>query len=148
LVGSLIVREILCAVDGRLVLLGLIVVLAGVTARNLQPVRPEGALAAARASERAVDAVLVDVDHTQLCYYRRRDRYADTIPSLQFAGGRFMRLALRYDLDITLATRDDGSSYQVRVSAFGINGLLEREGTELTRLEVGDRAKPVVATEC
>src|SRR6185436_9288529 len=93
LVGSLIVREILCAVDGRLVLLGLIVVLAGATVRNLDPVRPAGADAAERASERALAAVLVDVDHTQQCYFRRRDQYADTVPSLQFAGGRFMRLA-------------------------------------------------------
>ena len=63
--------------DGRLVLLGLIVVLAGAAARNLDPVRPAGADAAERASERALDAALVDVDHTQQCYFRRRDRYAD-----------------------------------------------------------------------
>jgi hypothetical protein len=148
LVGSLIVREILCAVDGRLVLLGFIVVLAGVTARNLDPVRPEGAAAAERASERALAAVLVDVDHTQQCYFRRRDRYADTVPSLQFAGGRFMRFALRYDLDITLATRDEGRWYQVRVTGYGIDGVLERDGTELVRLEVGDRGKPAVTSEC
>ena len=134
--------------DGRLVLLGFIVVLAGVTARNLDPVRPEGAAAADRASERALDAALVDVDHTQQCYFRRRDRYADTVPSLQFAGGRFMRLALRYDLDITLATRDEGRWYQVRVTGIGIDGVLERDGGELVRLDVGDREKPAVATEC
>jgi hypothetical protein len=144
LVGSLIVREILCAVDGRLVLLGLIVVLAGVTARNLQPVRPEAALA----SERAVDAVLVDVDHTQQCYFRRRERYADTIPSLQFAGGRFMRLALENDLDISLRTRDDGRWYQVRVSGFGTLAVLERRGTTLERVDVGDRERPAIAREC
>jgi hypothetical protein len=148
LVGSLIVREILCAVDGRLVLLGFIVVVAGVTARNLDPVRPEGAAAADRASERALGAVLIDVDHTQQCYYRRRDRYADTVPSLQFQGGRFMRLALRHDLDITLTTRDEGRWYQVRVAGYGIDGVLERDGTELVRLDVGDREKPTVTPEC
>jgi hypothetical protein len=131
-----------------LVLLGLIVVLAGVAARNLDPVRPEGAAAAERAGERALAAVLVDVDHTQQCYFRRRDRYADTVPSLQFAGGRFMRLALRYDLDITLATRDEGRWYQVRVTGYGIDGVLERDGTKLVRLAVGDRAKPAVTGEC
>jgi hypothetical protein len=135
-------------VDGRLVLLGFIVVLAGVTARNLQPVRPAAAVQAERAGERALDAVLVDVDHTQLCYFRRRDRYADTVPSLQFAGGRFMRLALQHDLDITLSTRDEGRWYQVHVGGFGINGVIERDGEELVRLDVGDRAKPVVASEC
>ena len=134
--------------DGRLVLLGFIVVLAGVTARNLDPVRPQGAAAAERAGERALDAVLVDVDHTQQCYFRRRDRYADTVPSLQFAGGRFMRLALRYDLDITLATRDEGAWYQVRVTGYGMDGVLERDGEALVRLDVGDRDKPAVASEC
>ena len=134
--------------DGRLVLLGFIVVLAGATARNLQPVRSEGAAAAERASERALDAVLVDVDHTQQCYFRRRDRYADTVPSLQFAGGRFMRLALANDLDSTLATRDEGRWYQVRVTGFGIDGVLERDGRELVRVEVGDRERPAVTTEC
>jgi len=148
LVGSLIVREILCAVDGRLVLLGFIVVLAGATARNLDPVRPAGADAAERAGERALDAALVDVDHTQQCYFRRRDRYADTVPSLQFAGGRFMRLALRYDLDISLSTQHDGRWYQVRVSTYGADAVLERHGTELVRVDVGDRTKPAVAHEC
>jgi hypothetical protein len=135
-------------VDGRLVLLGVIVVLAGVTARNLQPVRPAAAVQAEQASERAVDAVLVDVDHTQLCYFRRRGQYADTIPSLQFAGGRFMRLALQNDLDITLRTKDRGRWYQVRVSGFGITGVLERRGAELLRVDVGDRRPPAVASGC
>jgi hypothetical protein len=135
-------------VDGRLVLLGFIVVLAGAAARNLDPVRPTGADAAERATERALDAVLVDVDHTQLCYFRRRERYADTVPSLQFAGGRFMRLALRNDLDITLATRDEGRWYQVRVTGFGADGVLERDGPELVRLDVGDRDRPAVASAC
>src|SRR5919109_962214 len=96
LVGSLMTGRwyVLVIMDGRFVLLGFIVVIAGVTARNLQPVRSAGAVAA----ERAVDAVLVDVDHTQLCYFRRRGQYADTIPSLQFAGGRFMRPALTHHL--------------------------------------------------
>ena len=130
--------------DGRFVLLGFVVVIAGVTARNLQPVRSAGAVAA----ERAVDAVLVDVDHTQLCYFRRRGQYADTIPSLQFAGGRFMRPALQNDLDITLATRDKGRSYEARVSGFGVKGVLARRGTDLVRLGVGDRPRPPVSSAC
>jgi hypothetical protein len=135
-------------VDGRLVLLGFIVVLAGVAARNTQPVRPDGAVAAERVKERALDAVLVEVDRTQQCYYRRRDRYADTIPSLQFARGHFMRRALENDLDITLTTRDEGRWYQVRVTGFGIDGVIERDGTALVRVDVGDRAKPVVTDGC
>jgi hypothetical protein len=135
-------------VDGRLVLLGLIVVIAGATVRNLDPVRPAGADAAERASERALAAVLVEVDRTQQCYYRRRDRYADTVPSLQFARGHFMRRALQNDLDITLTTRDEGRWYQVRVTGFGIDGVLERDRRELVRLDVGDREKPAVASEC
>jgi hypothetical protein len=135
-------------VDGRLVFLGFIVVLAGVTARNLQPVRPAGAVAAEHAREQAVDAVLVDVDRTQLCYFRRRGLYADTVPSLQFAGGRFMRLALQNDLDITLRTKGAGRWYQARVTGFGINGVLERDGPDIVRLDVGDRAKPTVARGC
>jgi hypothetical protein len=135
-------------VDGRLVLLGLIVVAAGLTARNLQPVRPAGAMAAERAREVAVDDVLVDVDHTQLCYFRRRGVYADTIPSLQFAGGRFMRLALQHDLDISLRTRAGEAWYQVRVSGYGIDGVLERDGTRLARLDVGDRPQPAVTDAC
>ena len=134
--------------DGRLVLLGFIVVLAGVAARNTEPVRSDGAAAVERAKERALDAVLVEVDRTQQCYYRRRDRYADTVPSLQFARGHFMRRALENDLDITLTTRDEGRWYQVRVTGFGIDGVLERKDRELVRIEVGDREKPTVTTEC
>jgi hypothetical protein len=135
-------------VDGRLVLLGLIVVLAGATVRNLDPVRPAGADAAERATERALDTVLVEVDRTQQCYFRRRDQYADTVPSLQFARGHFMRLALTHHLDISLSTREQGRWYQARVSGFGIDGVIERDGTELVRLDVGDRAKPVVTDGC
>jgi hypothetical protein len=74
--------------------------------------------------------------------------YADTIPSLQFAGGRFMRLALQHDLDISLRTRDDAGSYQVRVTGYGIDGVLERDGPQLARLDVGDRRKPAVTDAC
>jgi hypothetical protein len=140
--------EILCSVDGRLVFLGLIVVLAGVTARNLQPVRPAGAVAAQQAQERALDTVLIDLDHTQLCYARRRNQYADTIPSLQFAGGRFMRVAMQHDLDISLFSRDGGRSYEARVSGLGIRGVIGRQGAQLTRLDVGDRSDPVPTTAC
>ena len=59
-----------------------------------------------------------------------------------------MRRALQHDLDITLRTSEDGQSYQERVTGLGVDALLERRGTELTRLEVGDRAPPEVATSC
>jgi hypothetical protein len=135
-------------VDGRLVLLGFIVVVAGVTARNLEPVRPAGAVAADRAQARAVDAVLVGVDRAQLCYLLRRDQYADTIPSLAFAGGHYMRTALQNGLDITLHTGHDGHSYEQRVTGVGIEAALERRGTEVVRLDVGDRSPPQLATGC
>jgi hypothetical protein len=135
-------------VDGRLVLLGFIVVIAGATARDMRPVRSAGAEAADRARERAVDAVLVEVDHTQLCYLRRRDRYADTIPSLQFAGGRFMRVALENRLDITLRVGPGGHSYEQRVAGEGVEAVLGRRGLEVVRLDVGDRSPPQVAVTC
>jgi hypothetical protein len=135
-------------VDGRFVLLGLIVVIAGVTARNLQPVRPAGAEAAQLAQERAVDAVLVEVDRAQLCYLRRRDQYADTIPSLAFAGGHYMRTALQNGLDITLRTTQAGRSYEQHVDGSGIHAIVGRRGTEVVRLDVGDRSPPQLATTC
>ena len=128
--------------DGRLVLLGLIVVLAVVVMRDMEPARS----AAQLARDRAVDAVLVEVDRTQLCYRRRRDRYAETIPSLQFAGGSFMRTALSHDLDIHIEVRGDG--YQQRITGEGVEAVLERRGGELVRLSVGDRAAPRPAAGC
>jgi hypothetical protein len=135
-------------VDGRLVLLGFIVVVAGVTARDMTPVRPVGAVAADRARLRAVDAVLVEVDRAQLCYLRRRHEYADTIPSLAFAGGHYMRTALQNGLDITLHTGHGGRSYEQRVTGEGVNAELGRDGTEVVLLDVGDRSPPQVATSC
>jgi hypothetical protein len=135
-------------VDGRIVLLGFIVVIAGVTARDLTPVRPAGAAAADRARQRAVDAVLVEVDRAQLCYLRRRDQYADTIPSLAFAGGHYMRTALQNRLDITLHTGHDGRSYEQRVTGDGVHAVLGRDGTEVVRLDVGDRSPPQLAAGC
>jgi hypothetical protein len=135
-------------VDGRLVFLGFIVVVAGFTARNLQPVRPAGAIAADQAQQRALDAVLIDFDHAQLCYARRRDQYADTISSLQFAGGSYMRIATQHDLDISLFTRDDGQSYAARVSGLGINGVIGRRGAEIDRLDVGGRRPPKPVSGC
>ena len=128
--------------DGRLVLLALIVVITFVVARDLEPARSAEQLA----RERAADAVLVEVDRTQQCYRERRRRYAGTIPSLQFAGGRFMRTALRYDLDIHL--RADGDAYVQRITGAGIDTVLERRGEEVVRLEVGDRARPPLASRC
>ena len=128
--------------DGRLVLLGLIVVIAFVAARDLEPARP----AAVLARERAADAVLVEVDRTQLCYRQRRRRYAETVPSLLFAGGHFMRLALRHDLDIHLDA--SGDAYALRVTGEQVDLALQRRGADLVRLEVGDRPAPRVSTSC
>jgi hypothetical protein len=135
-------------VDGRFVLLGCIVVVAGFTARNLQPVQPAGAVAAELAQQRAVDAVLVEVDRAQLCYAGRRDEYADTLPSLAFAGGHYMRTAMENHLDITLQTREGGSAYEARVSGDGAAGVIARAGDELVKLDVGDRRAPVPAATC
>jgi hypothetical protein len=135
-------------VDGRLVFLGLVVVLAGFTARDLQPVRPAGAIAAEEAQRHALDAVLVDLDHAQLCYARRRDVYADTISSLQFSGGHYMRIATQHGLDIALLRRDGGKSYEAHVSGAGIDGAIARDGAKLVRLDVGDRRPPVPDSAC
>jgi hypothetical protein len=129
-------------VDGRLVLLALIVVATFVVARDLEPARSAEQLA----RERAADSVLVEVDRTQQCYRARRHRYAATVPSLQFARGRFMRTALRYDLDIHLRASGDG--YVQRITGVGIDAVLERRGAEVVRLEVGDRARPQLAEGC
>jgi hypothetical protein len=135
-------------VDGRFVLLGFIVVIAGVAARDMTPVRPAGAVAADRARLRAVDAVLVEVDRAQLCYLRRRHEYADTIPSLAFSGGHYMRTALQNRLDISLRTTHRGRTYEQRVTGDGVSAVLRREGTEVMRLDVGDRSPPQLATHC
>jgi hypothetical protein len=129
-------------VDGRLVLLVLIVGITFVVARDLEPARSAEQLA----RERAADAVLVEVDRTQQCYRQRRRRYAETIPSLQFARGRFMRTALRYDLDIHLRASGDG--YVQRITGAGIDAVLERRGDEVVRLEVGDRSAPRLTAGC
>ena len=131
-------------VDGRLVLLGLIVVSAFVVARDLEPARPAVVLA----RERAADAVLVDVDHAQQCRMARRHAYADTIPSLLFTGGRFMRTALTNDLDIQLRTSADGQAYRLRVTGDMVDASLERRGADLVALEGGDRPAPRVAPRC
>ena len=128
--------------DGRLVLLGLIVVMAVIVARDMEPARSAQQLA----RDRAVDAVLVEVDRTQQCYRSRRRRYAETIPSLQFAGGHFMRTALTHDLDIHL--RASGDSYVQRITGTGVDAVLERRGAEVVRLSVGDRAAPALAAGC
>jgi len=129
-------------VDGRLVLLGLIVAMAAIVARDFEPARSAEELA----RERAVDAVLVEVDRTQQCYRERRRRYAETVPSLQFAGGHFMRTALRHDLDIHL--RASGDRYVQRITGVGVDALLERRGSEVVRLEVAGRAPPRLARGC
>jgi hypothetical protein len=129
-------------VDGRLVFLGLVVVLAVIVMRDMEPARS----AAQLARERAADDVLVEVDRTQLCYRERRRRYAETVPSLQFAGGHFMRTALTHDLDIHLDA--NGDRYVQRITGEGVDAVLERHGTEVVRLQVGDRAEPRLARAC
>jgi hypothetical protein len=129
-------------VDGRLVLLVLIVVITFVIARDLEPASSAEQLA----RERAADAVLVEVDRTQQCYRQRRRRYAATVPSLQFAGGHFMRLALRHELDIHLRASGDG--YVQRVTGEGVSTVLERSGRDVVRLDVGDRSPPRLAGRC
>lgn len=129
-------------VDGRFVLLGLIVVIAVFVARDMEPARS----AAQLARERAADVVLVEVDRTQQCYYRRRERYAGSVPSLQFAGGHFMRTALRHGFAIQLHA--DGDAYVQRITGDGIDATLERRGGELVRLDVGDRPTPRLAAGC
>lgn len=128
--------------DGRLVLLGLIVVMAVIVARDMEPARSAQQVA----RDRAVDAVLVEVDRTQQCYHSRRRRYAETVPSLQFAGGHFMRTALTHDLDIHL--RASGDRYVQRITGTGVDAVLERRGAEVVRLSVGDRAAPALASRC
>jgi hypothetical protein len=128
--------------DGRLVLLGLFVVAGLVVARDMEPARSAEQLA----RERAADRVLVEVDRTQLCYRERRRRYAETIPSLQFAGGHFMRTALREDLDIHLRATGDG--YVQRITGVGVSSVLERRGADVVHLDVGDRAAPQPASRC
>jgi hypothetical protein len=131
-------------VDGRLVLLGLIVVIAFVVTRDLEPARP----AAVLARERAADAVLVEVDRAQQCRWNRRNAYADTVPSLLFTGGRFMRTALQNQLDIQLEASADRQLYRLRVTGDLVDARLERHGGELVRLEVGDRPAPRLARRC
>ena len=131
-------------VDGRLVLLGLIVAIAFVVARDLDPARP----AAVLARERAADAVLVEIDRAQRCRMARRHSYADTVPSLLFTGGRFMRTALQNKLDIQLGTSDDGQAYELRVTGDMVDSSLERRGADLVRLEVGDRPAPRLSSGC
>jgi len=135
-------------VDGRLVLLALIVVIAGVTLMDLEPSRPAAEVRAERERERVVDAVLAEVDHTQLCRLRFRERYAASVPSLQFTGGRFARLAYANDLDIQLRATLDGRGYVQRISGVGVNAVVERRGRELIRVDVGDRSPPELAGEC
>ena len=130
--------------DGRLVLLGLIVAITFVVARDMEPARPAEVLA----RERAANAVLVEIDRAQLCRLARRHAYADTVPSLLFTGGRFMRTALSNNLDIHLNTSAGGQVYRQRITGEGIDTVLERRGTGIVRFEVGDRPPPRLAKSC
>ena len=134
--------------DGRLVLLGVIVALAVLTARDLQPARPAREARAELARQRAADFVVVEVDRAQQCRLATRRRYAATVPSLQFTSGSFMRTALRHHLDIQLEATAGGRGYIQRVTGAGVHALVERRGTELVRVDVGDRRPPVLADGC
>jgi hypothetical protein len=131
-------------VDGRLVLLGLIVAMALVVARDMEPARP----AAVLARERAADAVLVEIDRAQLCRLERRHAFADTVPSLLFTGGRFMRTALQNELDIQLEASADRQFYRLRVTGEMVDASLERRGADVVALDVGDRPAPRLARGC
>ena len=135
-------------IDGRLVLLALIVGLAVAAANDLTPLRSAAAVQADQARARAVDSVLVAVDRAQQCYFRRRDRYADTMPSLQFAGGSYMRTALNNRLDIELRTMADGQSYEARVSGTDVSAVIARRGSELTRLDGAGGPAPSPESGC
>ena len=131
-------------VDGRLVLLGLIVVIAFAVARDLEPARPAEVLA----RERAADHVLVEIDRAQQCRRARRNAYADTVPSLLFTGGRFMRTALQNELDIQLEASADRQDYRLRVTGDMVDVALERRGADVVALEVGDRPAPRLPEGC
>ena len=134
--------------DGRLVLLGVIVALAVVTARDLRPARPAVEARAELARQRAADFVLVEVDRAQQCRLATRGHYAGTMPSLLFTSGSFMRTALSHHLDIQLQATAGGRGYIQRVTGAGVAAVLERRGTELVRLDVGDRPPPALAAGC
>ncbi len=129
--------------DGRLLLLGLIVGLAVFVTRDMQPAVPAEQLA----RERAADEVLIEIDRTQQCYFSRRERYADSIPSLQFARGEFMRKAYENKLDIDVKGSPRGYTQRVTGDS-GIDAYLERRGTEVVRLEGSGRETPALAAGC
>jgi hypothetical protein len=130
-------------VDGRLVLLGLIVALAVYVTRDMQPAVSAEQLA----REQAADEVLIEVDRTQQCYYERRERYTDSVTSLQFARGRFMRKAYENRLDIQLEKTRGGYAQRVTGDT-GIDAYLERRGREVVRLEGSGGGTPAVADGC
>jgi hypothetical protein len=63
-------------------------------------------------------------------------------------GGSFMRTALRHHLDIELMATAGGRGYVQRITGLGVDAVLERRGTRLVRLDVGDRRPPALATGC
>ena len=107
--------------DGRLVLLGLIVGIAIVVARDMEPAQTP--------HERAALTVLVEVDRVQQCMFRRRERYTASTQSLQLWRGRFMRTAYENGLDIELRAYPGG--YVQRVTGEGVALRLERRGEEV-----------------
>ncbi len=127
--------------DGRLVLLALVVVLAVAIAWDSGPERPR----ADAAAERTADAVLVEVDCAQQRRWRFRGEYADGVPALGLWGAaEFTRDAREARLDVDVQTSANGRAYALTITGVDELARLERRDGELTRLETGDRARPPV----
>jgi hypothetical protein len=128
-------------VDGRIVLLALVVVLAVGIAADFGPKRPH----ADAAAERTADAVLVEVDCAQQRRFRFRGEYAGGVPALQLWGvAEFTRDVREARLEVDVQASANGRAYAVRVAGADELARLERRDGELTRLETGDRARPPV----
>jgi hypothetical protein len=132
-------------VDGRLVLLALVVVLAVAIAVDFGPVQPPQEVRAQEQRERTAAAVLVEVDCAQQRRFRFRGEYAAGVPSLQLWGAaEFARDARVAELDVDVRATLGGRGYAVRVAGIDVLALLERRDGRLTRLDTGDRPRPPV----
>jgi hypothetical protein len=132
-------------VDGRLILLALVVVLAVAIAVDFGPVRPAADERAQQQRERTADAVLVEVDCAQQRRFRFRGEYAGGLPALQLWGAaEFTRDARQAALEVDVRTIRGGRGYALRIAATDVLARLERRDGQLTRLDTGDRARPPV----
>ena len=131
--------------DGRLVLLALVVVLAVAIAWDFGPVRPPEEVRAQAQRERTADAVLIEVDCAQQRRFRFRGEYAGGVAALGLWGAaEFTRDARVAELDVNVRATLGGRGYAVRVAGTEVLALLERRDGQLTRLDTGDRARPPV----